>query len=239
MRNRKLNTKFTTERQRDLIARAQAGDKAAEETLLNESKGLAGRMAGAYARSFESHDFDDLFNAAMVGIWKAIHSFDLARATRFSTWCSYTIRGEIGKLKREDTLIRIPDWVNYPSGVKSHLQRSDELPRVIRSLDESCGGAGGGRGMGLDDQLLIVDVIPATNDTEAEAIAEMDQSLLAAIEALPEELRAAISLRYGLADGIEHSLQEIGDKFGYTRETARNSVNRAIARIQRALGVTP
>ncbi len=88
-----------------LIARAQAGDKAALEQLLTENTGLIRAVARRYwGRGVEA---EDLFQLGSLGFLKAVAGFDLGFGTRFSTYAVPKIAGEIRRFLRDDGTVKV------------------------------------------------------------------------------------------------------------------------------------
>ena len=88
-----------------LIARSQAGDKAATEQLLEENTGLIRAVARRYwGRGVEP---DDLFQLGSMGFLKAVAGFDTAFGTRFSTYAVPKIAGEIRRFLRDDGTVKV------------------------------------------------------------------------------------------------------------------------------------
>lgn len=65
--------------------------------------------------------------------------------------------------------------------------------------------------------------------------AEQAQALATALQALSDREHLVLTLRFGLADGRERTLQEVGDALGVGKERARQLELRALARLRRAL----
>ncbi|MBO4419917.1 MAG: sigma-70 family RNA polymerase sigma factor, partial [Oscillospiraceae bacterium] len=88
-----------------LIARSQAGDKAALEQLLTENSGLIRAVARRYwGRGVEA---EDLIQLGSLGFLKAVAGFDLGFGTRFSTYAVPKIAGEIRRFLRDDGAVKV------------------------------------------------------------------------------------------------------------------------------------
>ena len=88
-----------------LIARSQAGDKAATEQLLAENTGLVRAVSRRYwGRGVEP---DDLFQLGSIGFLKAVAGFDLDFGTQFSTYAVPKIAGEIRRFLRDDGAVKV------------------------------------------------------------------------------------------------------------------------------------
>ena len=92
-------------RNRELIFRAQNGDESASETLIIENTALVKSLALKFRD--RGTEFEDLMQIGMIGMLKAINSFDIERGTAFSTYAVPLIVGEIRRHLRDDGLIRV------------------------------------------------------------------------------------------------------------------------------------
>ncbi len=88
-----------------LIARAQAEDEAALEALVIRNMGLVRSLAIRFRD--RGTELEDLIQIGTIGMIKAIHSFDLARGTAFSTYAVPLIVGEIRRHLRDDGMIKV------------------------------------------------------------------------------------------------------------------------------------
>lgn len=99
-----------------LLARLRAGTRSAaertaiEDQIIARNVGLVKSIAVRFAGSGEP--LDDLIQAGYIGLLNAVANFDLAHNTRFSTYASHLIQGEIRHYIRDrHSTIRIPQWV--------------------------------------------------------------------------------------------------------------------------------
>ena len=108
----KQDLKDTTEvhderylRNRELIILAQGGDESAAEALIIENTALVKSLALKFRD--RGTELEDLIQIGMIGMLKAIKSFDMERGTAFSTYAVPLIVGEIRRHLRDDGLIRV------------------------------------------------------------------------------------------------------------------------------------
>ena len=92
-------------RNRELILLAQGGDESATEKLIIENTALVKSIALKFRD--RGTEFEDLMQIGMIGMLKAISSFDMSRGTAFSTYAVPLIVGEIRRHLRDDGLIRV------------------------------------------------------------------------------------------------------------------------------------
>ena len=93
------------QRNRELIIRAQDGDESAAEALIIENTALVKSLALKFRD--RGTELEDLIQIGMIGMLKAINSFQLERGTAFSTYAVPLIVGEIRRHLRDDGLIRV------------------------------------------------------------------------------------------------------------------------------------
>lgn len=90
---------------RGLIERAQSGDESAAARLVEINGGLVRSIAIRFRD--RGSELEDLIQIGMMGMIKAIHSFDISRGTAFSTYAVPLIIGEIRRHLRDDGIIKI------------------------------------------------------------------------------------------------------------------------------------
>lgn len=112
---------------RELLMKAQAGDKEAREQLVQKNIGLVKSIGSRYtARGVEK---EDLIQIGMIGLIKAIDNFDTTYEVRFSTYAVPMIAGEIRRFLRDNGAIKVS------RSIKDHrvaVNRSRE--RLIEKL---------------------------------------------------------------------------------------------------------
>lgn len=89
---------------RELIIRAQSGDRSAMDLLVRANKGLILRAVSRFRDRAES---DDLFQLGAIGLIKAVRRFDLDYGVEFSTYAVPMIVGEIKRFLRDDGTIKV------------------------------------------------------------------------------------------------------------------------------------
>ncbi len=93
------------EEMRQLLERAQAGDKAAREALIRGNLRLVLSVLQKFTGRGEN--MDDLFQVGCIGLIKAIDHFDTSQQVRFSTYGVPMIAGEIRRYLRDNSAIRV------------------------------------------------------------------------------------------------------------------------------------
>ncbi len=93
------------DRNKELLALAQGGDKSAADALVEANMGLVRSIAVRFRD--RGVEFDDLLQIGAIGLLRAVGSFDLDRGTAFSTYAVPLIIGEIRRFLRDDGLIKV------------------------------------------------------------------------------------------------------------------------------------
>ncbi len=88
-----------------LISLLREGDTSCEDKLLRNNSALVRSIAGRFLG--RGVDFDDLYQIGMMGLLRAVRTFDLTRGCAFSTYAVPLIIGEIKRFLRDDGIIKV------------------------------------------------------------------------------------------------------------------------------------
>ena len=193
----------------ELIARSQAGDASATETLVTENSGLIWSVARRFVG--RGAELDDLYQLGCLGFLKAVEGFDLEYGTQFSTYAVPKISGEIRRFLRDDGAVKVSRSIKEQAAtirstrnqLSSALGREPTIQEISRqtgfspeeialaetatAATESIQRETGEEGFSLENILT---------DTESEERMVEKIALRQAIEALPEREKAVVKLRY-------------------------------------------
>ncbi len=217
---------------------------------------LVASIAKQHNFNKSSLSFLDLMQEGSVGLMKAVEKFDLARGYRFSTYATWWIMQAIKRaLDQQSQTIRIPCYVGETrrsiKQAQSRLARDLEREPGIKDIAEEVGmpesrvieilqstkGT-----ISLDSPLsesspdatisdLLADDSQITPEEELLSNSEKE-SLETVLNTLAPREKRVIKLRYGLKDGTEHTLAQIGRDLGISRERVRQIEDEALRKLR-------
>jgi len=195
--------------QRELIHRAQQGDEAASEQLVNENSGLIWSVARRFlGRGTES---EDLYQLGCLGFLKAVEGFDLEFGTQFSTYAVPKISGEIRRFLRDDGAVKVSRGIKERAAViktaRNNLMQAIGREPTVQEISAQTGfspeeialAESATAAIGSIQQETGEDGFSLENiltDTESEERMVERIALRQAIDALPERERTVIQLRF-------------------------------------------
>ncbi len=125
----------------ELIRRAQAGDKAASEQLMEENAGLVWSVVKRFVgRGVEA---EDLYQLGCLGFLKAVNGFDTEYGTQFSTYAVPKIAGEIRRFLRDDGAVKVSRTLKEQAAsihaARNNLTQSLGREPGLREISEATG----------------------------------------------------------------------------------------------------
>jgi len=247
---------LTPQEEIELAARIKKGDKKAREQMIKANL----RLVVKIARDYEGIGLPllDLISEGNIGLMKAVERFDPAKGGKLSTYGSWWIKQSIKRaLANQSKTIRLPvHLVDKISKMRRTAMRlHEELGR--EPTDEEIGGELGISATRVG-QMRLASVRPASldapvGDEDSNNFSEIvqDESAFTPYEQLEEKtvtgmLREMVQTldpreatilrtRFGLDGGPEKTLEEVGEKFGVTRERVRQIQNIALKKLRKMI----
>jgi RNA polymerase primary sigma factor len=249
---------LTAAEERQLAARAKAGDREAVDHLTEANL----RFVVSIAKEFQHRGLSlaDLINEGNVGLLRAVQHFDAARGCRFSTYALWWIRQAILKaLAQQTRTIRLPmnriDKLNkiYKAaqelraepksrGASPSIYQISKATRIpVEEIQDLLGNSATqvslDAPMSEEGERRLVETMEDPGALSPER-ALMDKSLTheikAALSVLTPREERVLRMYYGLDNSPEGTLDSIGQKLSISRERVRQIRDRALRKVKMA-----
>ncbi len=247
---------LTPQEEIDLAAKIKRGDKNAREDMIKANLRLVVKIA---------HDYEglglpllDLINEGNIGLMKAVERFDPAKGGKLSTYGSWWIKQSIKRaLANQSKTIRLPvhlvDKISKMRRTAMRLQEEfgreptdDELAeelgisgsRVAQLRTAAIRPASLDAPIGDDESNNFAEVVQDENaftpyqELEDKTVTRMLQEMIKTLD--PREA-TILRYRFGLDGGPEKTLEDVGQKFGVTRERVRQIQNIALSKLRKMI----
>lgn len=238
-----------------LAKRIEQNDESARDELIQANL----RLVVSVAMKYQGHNvpLEDLIQEGNIGLMRAASKFDYRKGFKFSTYAIWWIRQAIMRtLDNCSRSIRLPSYVVAKASkfdsAYAHLSQVLHREPTIEELSEELELTG----KQIEDLLLLNSgtislELPLNDEKHATTLSDLIEDPQAnpetgpiadlvegdLVDTLLGKLKArereVVKMRYGLEDGEEKTLREIGEKMEVTRERIRQLEIEAIARIKR------
>jgi RNA polymerase primary sigma factor len=244
---------LTAEEEVDLAKKIKRGDKHARAKMIQSNLRLVINIAKRYSGLGVS--ILDLIEEGNMGLMKAVEKFNHKRGYRFSTYAAWWIRQYISRsIANQGKTVRIPVYItemmsrfkktteHLTSALKrkprlSEISKKMRLPmkRVkllhkmmtgISSLNAPIGEEGTTEFMNLIEDESIISAVDGLSNFL------MQERIKGLLEKMSKRERKILSLRFGLKDGVPHTLRDTAKHFGITRERVRQIESAAMKKIR-------
>ncbi|GLI69214.1 hypothetical protein VaNZ11_013787 [Volvox africanus] len=231
--------------------RYDAGLKA-KELLLKSNYRLVMTVCKRYIG--KGMHLQDMVSEGVKGLLRGVEMYDASRGFRFGTYAHWWIRQAVSRSMAETgRAVRLPVHMieqltklkNVAGALAMELNREPSMQemaeavglpvsRVELLLDAARAASSMESAVGSDEGMTIKDAVQDERMTADEAFGSdsLRTDVESMLEGLSEREASVLRLRFGLEDGVEWTLEDIGSRLGVTRERIRQLEAKALRKLQ-------
>lgn len=250
---------LNAQEERDLAKRIQAGDDEAKNLLARANLRLVVSIAKKYANRSSDLTLLDLIQEGNLGLFRAVDKFDFTKGFKFSTYATWWIRQAITRaLADQSRTIRIPvhmvetiakykqvvrrleqdlgrdpmpEEVAAEMGVETEkIYQIEQINQETLSLEAPISSSESDDDASARGDFVADHSLPSPDQETAHRI--LVEQLHEILDDLSPKERKILEMRHGLMDGVYHTLEEVGQEFGVTRERIRQIEAKALDKIR-------
>jgi RNA polymerase primary sigma factor len=244
---------LTAEEEVALAKKIKKGDKHARHKMIQSNLRLVINIAKKYSHLGVS--MLDLIEEGNLGLMKAVEKFNFKRGYRFSTYAAWWIRQYISRaIANQGKTVRIPVYIiellmrykKVTDALTLHRKRKPRIAEVakrmglpvkrVRQLSKMVTGISSlNAPVGEDESTEFINLIEDENMVSAvDGLSNflMQERIKDLLERMTPREKKILSLRFGLKDGVAHTLRDTAKHFAITRERVRQIESAAMKKMR-------
>lgn len=252
---------LTPQEEITLSKRIKKGDEQARKAMIRANLRLVINLAKRYM--YLGTPFLDLIEEGNLGLMKAVDKFNHRKGFRFSTYAAWWIRQAITRaIFEQGKMIRMPvymnelisRWKKTKEQLTQRLRRPPRDEEIAKKMKISISKmkqinfwlttktSSLEAPLGNEDEGQILDLVQdhtaISPDTEIERVFDKER-LTSLLEIMTDRERTVLDMRFGLVDGKSHTLAEVADKLGVSRERVRQIEEQALRKLKKFIREQP